>query len=173
LCFQLHFQFIFEISLLFVFSLYYDIWFDSFGNSPLSTHIFKLQKRVIWIIANVGSRESCRELFVKLKILPLCSQYIFSLISFVAKNNNLYLSNSEIHVINTRHTNFHYPSCNLTIFQRGAYCSGVKVFNKLPSNIQEQVHDINIFGLLLRDFCAYIHFIHWMYIIIMLPIKYD
>jgi hypothetical protein len=118
------------------------------GNSPLSTRIFKLQKRVIRIIANMGSRESCRELFVKLTILLLCSQYIFSLMSFVAKYNNLFLSNSEIHVMNTRHNNnnnLHYLSCNLTIFQKGAYCSGVKVFNRLPSNIQEQVHDINKF----------------------------
>jgi hypothetical protein len=60
------------------------------GKSHLIIHIFKLQKRVIWIIANVGSRESCRELFVKLKILPLCSQYILSLMSFVAKNNNFF-----------------------------------------------------------------------------------
>jgi hypothetical protein len=97
----------------------------------------------------VGSRVSCSELFVKLKILPLCSQYM----SFVAKNNNLFLSNSEIHVINTRHNNnLHYPFCKLTIFQRGAYCSGVKVFNKLPSNIQEQVHDITKFRSVVKGF---------------------
>jgi hypothetical protein len=72
--------------------------------------------------------------------------------SFVAKNNNLFLSNSEIHVINTRHNNLHCPSCNLTIFQRGAYCSGVKVFNKLLSNIQDQVHDINKFQSAVKGF---------------------
>jgi hypothetical protein len=128
------------------------VWFLG-GNSPLTTRFFKLQKAVIWIIANVGCRESYRELFVKLKILPLCSQCIFSLVSFVAKNNNLFLFNSEINVINTRHNNnLHYPSCNLTIFQRGAYCSGVKVFNKLPSNIQEPVHYINKFRSAVKGF---------------------
>jgi uncharacterized protein YbaR (Trm112 family) len=35
------------------------------GNSPYSNNIFKLQKRAIRIIMNVGNRESCRELFKK------------------------------------------------------------------------------------------------------------
>jgi hypothetical protein len=48
------------------------------GNSPLCICIFRLQKRVIRVITNSRSRDSCRELFKKLKILPLCSQYIFS-----------------------------------------------------------------------------------------------
>jgi hypothetical protein len=59
------------------------------GNSPFSIRIFKLQKRVIRIITNSRSRDSCRELFMKLKILPLCPQYIFSLLLFVAKNKDL------------------------------------------------------------------------------------
>jgi hypothetical protein len=59
----------------------------------------------------------------------------------------------KIHVINTRHNNnLHYISCNLTIFQKGAYCSGVKVFNRLPTNIQEQVHDINKFWSAVKGF---------------------
>jgi hypothetical protein len=45
------------------------------GNSPHSVHIFRLQKRIFGIITN-----SWRELFKKLKILPLQSQYIFSFI---------------------------------------------------------------------------------------------
>jgi hypothetical protein len=91
------------------------------GNSPFSIRIFKLQKRVIRIITKSRSTDSCRE-FMKLKILPLCSQYIFSLLLFVAKNKDLFLFNSEIHVTNTRHSNnLHYPSCNLRTFQRGTY----------------------------------------------------
>jgi hypothetical protein len=68
----------------------------------------------------------------KLKILPLCSQYI---LLFVVKNKDLFLS--------TRHSkNLHYPSCNLTVFQKGTYYFGIKIFNKLPSNIKDQAHDI-------------------------------
>jgi len=57
-----------------------------------------------------------------LKILPLKSQYIFSLLLFVAKNRDLYESNSEIHNINTRFSSDVYtPTANLTAFQKGPY----------------------------------------------------
>jgi len=41
------------------------------GNQPYSEKIFKIQKRVIRIITNSRPRDSCRELFKKLEILPL------------------------------------------------------------------------------------------------------
>jgi hypothetical protein len=41
------------------------------GNSTHSNTIFKIQKRVIRIMVNVGTRETCRELFKKLNIFPL------------------------------------------------------------------------------------------------------
>ena len=57
------------------------------GNQWYSEKIFKIQKRVIRIITNSRMRDSCRELFKKLEILPLYSQYIFSLSIFVIKTN--------------------------------------------------------------------------------------
>ena len=57
------------------------------GNQPYSQKIFKIQKRVIRINTNSRTRDSCGELFKKLEILPLCSQYIFSLSIFVIKNS--------------------------------------------------------------------------------------
>ena len=72
----------------------------------------------------------------KLKILPLVSQYILSLLIFVV--NNQFLINSEIHNINTRHSsNLHLSSANLDIYQEGVYCSGSKVFNSLSFNIKK------------------------------------
>jgi len=56
------------------------------GNSPYNNNIFKLQKRAIRIIMNTGNRVSCCELFKKLNILPLHSQYILSLLLFVVQN---------------------------------------------------------------------------------------
>jgi len=46
-------------------------------SQPHSEKIFKIQKRVIRIITNSRAKDSCRELFKKLEILPLYSQYIF------------------------------------------------------------------------------------------------
>jgi hypothetical protein len=59
----------------------------------ISTHsklIFKIQKRIIRIIMNSGNMASCRDLFKKLDILPLQSQYIFSLLMFVVKNKDFF-----------------------------------------------------------------------------------
>jgi hypothetical protein len=50
--------------------------------------------------------------------------------------------NSEKHNINTRHTiNFHQPSSNLTVYQKGAYCMGIKIYNNLPPHIKEELYN--------------------------------
>ena len=85
------------------------------------------------------SRDSCRQLFKRLEILPLQSPYIFSvlLLLFVVKNKDLYTTNQEIHNITTRlNTNLHPPVSNLTVFQKGAYYSGIKLFSHLQLEIK-------------------------------------
>jgi len=51
---------------------------------------------------NAGYKDSGYPLFTKLNILPLHSQYIFSLSTFVVKNTDAFKLNSAIHSINTR-----------------------------------------------------------------------
>jgi hypothetical protein len=92
-------------------SVYYS-YFHSFtayriifwGNSSYSSHIFQLQKKAVGIIVGSKPRDSCRELFKHLRILPLQSQYILSLLLFVVDNKNLFHANSEIHSFNKRQT---------------------------------------------------------------------
>jgi hypothetical protein len=43
------------------------------GNTPLSNAIFKMQKRILRIVVGIRNRDSCREYFKRLKILPLQS----------------------------------------------------------------------------------------------------
>jgi hypothetical protein len=108
------------------------LWGDSFN----SINIFRLQKKVIRIITNSRNKDYCRELFKKLRILPFYSQYIFSLLTFVINNCNFLISNSVICNINTRHNNnLDLPHVNLSMYQKGVYYSGIKVFNNLPTNI--------------------------------------
>jgi len=71
------------------------------GSSPYSKSIFKLQKRVIRIIMKVDNRVSWRELFKKLNILPLYSQYILSILLFVVNNIEEFTINSDVHSIRT------------------------------------------------------------------------
>jgi hypothetical protein len=60
------------------------------GSSAENTKIFKLQKRMVRIMTGCKSNHSCRSLSVNLKILPVPSQYIFSLLLFVNKNKAIY-----------------------------------------------------------------------------------
>ena len=80
---------------------------------------------------------SCRSLFKKLQILPLTSQYMLSLLMFVVQNKNLFLTNNENHNLDTRQrNNLYLPQANLTIYQKDAYYSGIKIFNNLPLKIK-------------------------------------
>jgi len=96
-----------------------------------------MQKRAIRVLMGHGNRESCKNLFKELIILPLMSQYILSLLTFVCNDKEQYFANSEIHNKNTRHTSdLHLPRKNLNIYQKGLYYSDIKIFNSLPQNIK-------------------------------------
>ena len=56
-----------------------------------------------------GNRVSCRNLFKKLEILPLTSQYMLSLLMFAVQNKNFFLTNNENHNIDTRQRNNFVP----------------------------------------------------------------
>jgi len=115
------------------------------GNSSYSDDIFKIQKR---IIMNSSRNASCRQLFKDLNILPIQSQYIYSIILFVTKHKDQFLSNSQVHKINTRQTfDLYVPTANLTIYQRGIYYSGIKIYNHLPTAIKDLSDDKNKFKL--------------------------
>ena len=72
------------------------------GNRTLSMCIFKLQKRAVRIMVGAGNRDSCKKIFSQLKILPLPSQYIYSLMMFVINNMDLFAENSDIYTTVTR-----------------------------------------------------------------------
>jgi len=50
------------------------------GNTPHINAIFRMQKRIVRIMVGVRNRDSCRQNFKRLKILPLQSQYLLSLL---------------------------------------------------------------------------------------------
>jgi hypothetical protein len=105
----------------------------------------------IRIVMGIRVRESCRKYFRKLKILPLKSQYSLSL--FVINNRHHFETNSEFHNVNTRiKYNLHHPLSHLSIFQKGVYYTGIKVFNNLPLTIKDLSHNIKEFNLELGKF---------------------
>ena len=123
------------------------------GHTAPSTRVFRLQKRIIRIMTGSKSKDSCRKLFTSLKILPLPSLYIFSLLRFVIKNKDLFSTNNETHNYGTRqHLDFHYPSANLKKFQTGVHYMSVKIYNSLPIYIKNEINNTKKFESLLKKF---------------------
>jgi len=127
-----------------------------------------IQKRTIRIIANSNYRTSCPNLFKKLNILPLQSQYILSLAMFVVGNFEEFSTNTDIHSFNTRQkSHLHPPSTRMTKFQKGVHYMGVKIFNKLQPKIQhlsnnkKQFHKTLKKFLLLGSFYTLEEFYNW------------
>jgi hypothetical protein len=128
------------------------------GNSPQSSRIFIMQKKIIRIMTSCNNGVSCRSLFRRLEILPLASQYIFSLLRFVINSKNRLTLNSYKYNINLRCTNnFYQPWSNLTTYQRGVYCMGFRIYNSLPLYIKGEFHNPRKFEICLK------HFIHVHY----------
>jgi hypothetical protein len=72
------------------------------GNSSYTIKLFRIQKNVIRIMMGLKKRDSCRDSFKEMKILPLCSQYIYSLMQYIINNIHLFTRNTEVHKIDTR-----------------------------------------------------------------------
>ena len=107
------------------------------GNSSHSEEILKIHKRIIRIIMNSSKNASCWQLFREFNILPIQFQYIFSILLFVTKSKDQFLSNSPVHKINTRQTSVLYvPTANLAIYLKGVCYSGIKIYNHLPTAIK-------------------------------------
>jgi hypothetical protein len=88
-----------------------------------------------------------------MKILPLYSQYIISLLIYVVKNKHLFTRILEVHNHDTRSAkNFHLPFTNLTIYQKKAYYTGIKIFNYLPIRIKKVANEKQVIKKTLKRF---------------------
>jgi hypothetical protein len=123
------------------------------GNSTDCKRVYSIQKKIIRILLGAKKRVSCRELFKKFNVLPLVSEFLWSLLSFVVGNMEKFQTNSDIHSINTRHKHdLHQPSANLTSYQKGAYYAGIKKFSTLPDSSKSLNNDIKVFKPALKDY---------------------
>jgi hypothetical protein len=58
-----------------------------------------------------------------------------------------------MHTINTRHkNNLHVPAANLTLYQKGVYYSGIKIFNHLTTTIKNLSDDKKKFQMALKKY---------------------
>ena len=113
-------------------------------------------------------RASHKPLFKTLEILTMPSQYILSLMTFLANNLEYFSFQSSIHEINTRRkVQMHKPIANTTSYQRGVYYASVKTFSALPVYIANQVTNrkyfINALKTFLLDKSLYTNEEHFTY----------
>jgi hypothetical protein len=112
------------------------------GNSSDSKKVFTLQKKTLRIMVGIKPRNSCRDLFKKLQILPLPCEYIFSWLNFIISNQGHFQTNSVVHSVNTRNKHrLQRPIANLTGFQKSTYYSGINIFNNLPSSLKSLMNE--------------------------------
>jgi hypothetical protein len=87
-----------------------------------------------------------REFFNLLKLLPVCAQYIYSLLMFVVNNRNLFFFNAYLYSVKTRNSyNLHPPLSHLTKYRKGVHYTGIRVFNLLPPFITNIANETKMF----------------------------
>ena len=96
--------------------------FIFWGNSSHSEEIFKAKKRIIRIIMNLSKNASCQHPLKELNILPVPAQYVLSVLLFLIKNKDQFMTNPQMQKITKRQTSDLYiPAANLTIYQKGVF----------------------------------------------------
>jgi hypothetical protein len=74
----------------------------------------------------------------------------------VVSNKAFYSTNQEIHNINTRsNINLHLPVCDLILFEKGAYFSGIKLVNHLLPRIKSHSYERKLFKPALKTHLFY------------------
>jgi hypothetical protein len=70
-------------------------------------------------------------------------------------------TNNENHNLDTRQrNNLYLPQANLTIYQKAAYYSGIKIFNNLPLEIKNLAGDQKKFKITLKKI-LYLFILHY------------
>jgi IS1 family transposase len=81
--------------------------------------IFTLQKRTVIFLVGVKSRNSCRNLFMRLETLPLPCEYTFTRTNFVVNNQEHFQTNSAIQSVNSRKRgHLHRPTSQPFMFSK-------------------------------------------------------
>lgn len=73
--------------------------------------------------------------------------------TFIVGNYKIFQSNSEVCKVNTwcRH-DLQRPFANLTVYQKGIYCSGITLYNKLSIKVKSLSFNRRQFKLALKEF---------------------
>jgi hypothetical protein len=106
------------------------------GISVESKRILIQQKSIIKAMTEFNVRTPCRNLFRKLEILTLPSQFIYSTMKFLSSNLDQFIFNSSVYNINTRlRLKLHKSTAKLKMTQRSTHKNYINIYSKLPDNL--------------------------------------
>uniref|UniRef100_A0A6P7FE26 Uncharacterized protein LOC114329146 n=1 Tax=Diabrotica virgifera virgifera TaxID=50390 RepID=A0A6P7FE26_DIAVI len=102
-------------------------------SQELFSSVFLLQKKAVRLLCQVNSRETCKPLFIKHSILTLVSLFILETASIIFKNKHLYENNNRS---GRFASNLALITPRSTLVKDSFIFNGIKIFNKLPSEIK-------------------------------------
>jgi hypothetical protein len=93
---------------------------------------------MVRLLMEARPRDSCTEFLKMLNLLPLASQYIFSLALFMVNNKTRFRQNCNIHNFNTRNDSNLFPSNDLPVeVPKSPSNASINIYNHLPSDIKD------------------------------------
>lgn len=109
------------------------------GNSTSAVRIFLIQKKAVRALLKKSKFQSCRELFKKLKLLPLACLFILESVVFAKINETKFKRNLNYHSYDTRNKdNFVIPYHRIKKAQQSAQYTSAILFNALPKKVKEK-----------------------------------
>lgn len=115
------------------------------GESTDHKKAFIAQKKCIRALYGLGQRDSCRDIFSKLRILTLTCMYIRE-VCLLAKNHPEYFKRKgDVNTyITTRHKNkLYFPTCRINMAKNSVIFRTIAIYNKIPDNFKSL--PINLF----------------------------
>lgn len=127
----------------------------SWGHAACRHRLFSLQRRAVRVVAGLGYRDDCREIFIRYNILTLPSVFALECLLYAKENTKKFNTNGQYHEYETRANALLRPEFfRLSKSQTGPNYWAIKFYNVLPAHIKclprEQFKQ-KIKGVLLRN----------------------
>ena len=111
------------------------------GHSPHSEVVFRLQRRAMRVLSNIGYREDVSEKFKEFNILTIPSLYIYKCMCYMHCNKHRYLQHNNIHNYTTRYSeNLRIPSLRLSHSKNMLNYYGSVFYNKINVILKKYIY---------------------------------
>lgn len=116
------------------------------GNSSGKLKVFRAQKRCIRAMCGLKRLDSCKEHFIRLKLLTFPAIYVYEVAMFVKCNPNLF---EEFATGSRLEGKLRNVPCKTQLFRMSVFCMAPTIYNKIPMSVR--MLSINEFKIKLKD----------------------